>query len=293
MEIPKLNFPPDVRIATDKGAFIVRRRSVDDYQRTLDLAIAYRREVGRYLPGAFGAASVSDSKSFAGTTPSEYRDMLVRGWPEGIEGAEGLDGLVSDRLERFQLQRNVAGAFANVPAHLAGHPASMYDMRVEQSEKRGLTLVVDLCFNCQIDKEIVIQFARKVMRLVAWLQAQQIEIAVYGVVIVIMEGTTYVYPITIREHGSVLQPERIAAMIHPSWLRRAWFSMLEYDAHRGCAVAKSATGAGYGFPTYGNAELYRQIFPDAYAVVMLPKPGDGDPEKTILDAVNLKLKRED
>lgn len=288
MEIPKLTFRPDVTVQTDSGSFIVRHRTIEDYERTLDLAIAHKGK----LPGAYGKASTENGREFAGTNPGEYRNMLVRGWPEGIEGAEGLDGLVSDQLTRFQLQRNVAGSFANVPAHLAGHPAAMYEMRVEQSEKRGLTLVVDLTFNCTVDADIVKQFARKVMRLVAWLQAQQIEIAVYGMVLERMNGQDYCYPITIREHGQVLQPERIAALIHPSWLRRAWFSMLEYDAHQGCRAAQDATISGYGFPRYGNAELYRQILPEAYAVVMLPKPGDGDPEKTIMDAVNLKLRKE-
>jgi hypothetical protein len=177
--IPELNFPPDFVVKTTERHYVVRRRTLDDYARTLDLAISYRD----ILPGARGRASTSGGKQFAGTDPDEYRNMLRDGWPEGIEGAEGLDGLVSDRLERFQLQRNVAGSFANVPAHLAGHPAAMYEMRVAQSEKRGLTLVVDLSFNCLVAQEVVQAYARKVMRLVAWLQAQQIETAVYGTVI--------------------------------------------------------------------------------------------------------------
>src|SRR5690606_13262621 len=239
--IPELNFQPDFVVKTTERHYVVRRRTLDDYARTLDLAIRYKG----ILPGARGKASTGNGKQFAGTDPDEYRDMLRDGWPEGIEGAEGLDGLVSDRLERFQLQRNVAGSFANVPAHLAGHPAAMYEMRVSQSEKRGLTLVVDLSFNCLVTQETVKAYARTVMRLVAWLQAQQIETAVYGTVTVGMNGETYVYPVTIREHGQVLQPERIAAILHPSFLRRAWFSMVEYDAHRGCRAAQDATDCGY------------------------------------------------
>lgn len=287
-KIPDLTFRPDVTVRGGRRNYVVRHRTLDDYAQTLDIAIAHDGT----LPRARGKASTKHPKSFAGTNPDEYRDMLRNGWPAGIEGAEGLDGLVSDRLERFQLQRNVAGSFANVPAHLAGHPASMYDMRPSPSEKRGLTLVVDICFNCEVKERVVRDYARKVMKLVAWLQAQQIETAVYGVIVERLDNT-FVYPVTIREHGQVLQPERIAAILHPSFLRRAWFSMLEYDAYKGCKQAATATAFGYGYPDYGSAELYRQIFPDAYAVVMLPKPGDGDPEKTILDAVNLKLKRED
>src|SRR5690606_21992947 len=173
--IPELNFPPDFVVKTTERHYVVRRRTLDDYARTLDLAISYRG----ILPGARGKASTGNGKQFAGTDPDEYRNMLRDGWPEGIEGAEGLDGLVSDRLERFQLQRNVAGSFANVPAHLAGHPAAMYEMRVAQSEKHGITLVVDLSFKCLVTQETVKAYLRTIMRLVTCLQVDQIEKTVH------------------------------------------------------------------------------------------------------------------
>lgn len=292
-DIPKLVFRPDVTVKTNDGDWIVRHRTLDDYQRTLALAI---ERGGKTLPGASDHASYGQrgvgAHWYGTSSAKQYADMLRNGWPEGIQGAEGLDGLCTDAVDRLQIHRNVAGSFANVPAYLAGHPAAMYEMRISQSDKRGVSLVFDTSFSCGVTGDTVLRYARKVMQLVAWLQTQQIETAVYGMQTVTLGATHYCYPITIREHGQILQPERIAAILHPSWLRRAWFSMLEYDAHQGCPHAKRATSFGYGYPATGNAELFRQILPEAYAVIILPKPGKGDPRKAVEDALNLKLRRD-
>jgi hypothetical protein len=238
------------------------------------------------------------SRDFCGTASlEEYRDMLTNGWQHGVEGVEGLDGLASDASERLAFVRNVGGAFPIVPAHIAGMPNSMLSPTIQKADSvRGLTLVIDTCFNAGVNAETVLSYARTVMRMVAWLMAEQIDVAVYAVVPIMLgqsRSKRVMYVTPIREAGQVLQPERVAAILHPSWLRRAWFSMLEHDYHeRGISDAAPCKG-GYGSVTHANAEEMRAAIPEAYSVILLPKIGQHDPEQAIREAVNLKLKREE
>ncbi|NIO40788.1 MAG: hypothetical protein GTO41_11785 [Burkholderiales bacterium] len=266
----------------------IRHRTLDDVmtaiQESLDREQTY--------------SSRRKDKDFTGTSSlEEYRDMLLHGWDAGVDGVEGLDGLSTDHAEKLCFERNVGGAFPIVPAHLAGMPNSMLSPTIKTADSaRGLTLVIDSCFSYGVETSTIITYAREVMKLVAWLQAEQLEVAVY-VVVPIMLGSNnnkrVLYVTPIREAGQVFQPERIASILHPSWLRRGWFATLEYDYHVRGVKDAACCRSGYGSVTHAKPEELRAAIPEAYSVILLPKVGVHDPAKALREAVTLKLRRGD
>lgn len=281
-------YRPDIVLNKDDGAernATLRWRTVTD----LEDSMQWAKDQNRRL------SSISRGRWSGTDTVEEYQDMLQKGWPEGITGVEGLDGLSTDAAERLTFPRNVAGCFPIVPAYLAGAPDSMLDCRPAKLDSvRGLTLVVDLCVHAGIDNQTVLAYARKVMKLVAWLQAERIDSSVYVSICEHYAGRYYTYIIPVRETGQVLQPERIAAMIHTSIFRRGWFAQIERD-HYDYRLdgGLMCVDGGYGMPSRATADELRLILPEAYSVIILPKPGDGDPEKTLMDAISVKLREED
>jgi hypothetical protein len=285
-------FRPERDLKDKRGNnWTVRFRSIEQYAMTLDRSIEDHSEKNYHA----SKADREMGKNWFGTSSiEEYRDMLRDGWPTGVKDTEGLDGLCTDLIDRFSLVPSVAGAFANVPAFLAGHPQSMYQLRTSQSEKRGVSLVIDSCFSGGLRGETILNYAKSIMRLIAWLQTQQIETSVYVTVPIVFQSKRFIYLTPVREAGQILQPERIAACLHPSWLRRAWFSMVEYEAQvDNCQYSKSGVKSrSYGSVIYNDAEILRQVLPEAFAVILLPKPGEGNPENAVKETLNLKLRRD-
>jgi hypothetical protein len=128
------------------------------------------------------------------------------------------------------------------------------------------------------------------MKLVAWLSAEQIETSVYVVIPIHAKGTRYIYTTPIRQAGDVIQPERIAAILHPSFLRRAWFSMVEHEHYDKQLAGTQICLGGYGQVRECTADEMQSCLPESYSVIMLPKIGTSNPEKAIQESVTLKLK---
>lgn len=278
-----------------KGGWKVRERSLAEYDAALHTVLA-RVECGQ-LTGKHGnvtAMSVKGAKNFTGTrSADEYASMLRYGWPDGVSGmAEALDGITSDQAERLEFVRNVAGAFPIVPAHIAGSPLSMLMPTQQRSDQvRGLTLVINGSYPCMVDSSTALEYARSVMRLVAWLQAERLDAAIYIASAMRLEQTHAVYITPIRSLGSVYQPERIAAACHTSFLRRAWFAMLELEyVDQGLAGA-SACRECYGYPQTLTTEMLRNILPDAESVILMPAVGSHDPTRAVQEAINVRLGR--
>ena len=276
-----------IRDKSRKKVAVLRYRTLENYRATLTTAIKHEKDDTRRGDACRGTAS------FCGTPSAEvYRDMLLNGWQAGVVGAEGLEGLSTDAADRLHFVRDVAGAFPLVPAFLRGAPNAMLRPTPTPVESvRGLTLVIDGSYGAQVNSETVLHYAHTIMRLVAWLSAEQIETSVYVVLPVWAKGNRYIYTTPIRLAGDVIQPERVAAILHPSFLRRAWFSMVEHEHHD-----KSLPGASICLTTYGqareaSAEEMQSCLPEAYSVIMLPKIGRANPEKAIQEAVTLKLKQ--
>lgn len=277
-------YRPDVPIR-DKGGkarAALRVRSVAEMTAALDWSMQDSREL-----------QSKRQSNWSGTmTVEEYRDMLRYGWPDGLADAEGLEGLTSDRDDRLQFVRDVGGAFPVVPAALAGAPDAMLSPRPMPADNvRALTLVIDMAFNCYVNSEDVLKYAQRVMKLVLWLQTEQVDVTVYGVISLNFGTSNYVYCTPIRDPGTAFQPERIAATVHPSWLRRAHFAMCEREYYeygfKECVVCR----AGYGHPKPVQVEQLQTALPEAQSIILLPKPGDGDPLNAVKDSINLKLRR--
>lgn len=231
--------------------------------------------------------------SFSGTRSSaEYADMLRNGWAEGVEGVEGLEGLSTDASDRITFVRGVGGAFANVPAYLSGAPdAMLMPVAAPADSVRGLTLVIDSSFHCGITPQDAKRYAQSIMKLLAWLQAEGIETAVYSVACINgADSKRMLYVSPIRQAGDVMMPERVASICHPSWLRRAWFAMCEQDYHVRQLPGTRCCSGSYGRPATATTEELQQAIPEAYSVILLPKVGSGDPEQAVREAYSLKLK---
>ena len=256
--------------------------------------------------GAWGRQACAGAlpRAWAGTdTAAEYIDMLENGWPTGVKDLTGLDGLTADSPLKLQFQRSVAGAFPLVPEFLAGSPTSMLmPHQMPQESIRGTTLVVDAAFSCGVTADEVLAYATSIMKLVAWLQAERIETAVYAVVSLLPTSYAkrrYTYVVPVLPSGQIFQAERIAAILHPSFLRRGILSMVGQeaflDAEKGGQRFKGSRTIcknSYGSPlTPTTSELLAGI-PEVYSAVLLPKVGEGDPAKAVEESLSLRLQEE-
>lgn len=285
-----MNLRPDVKLAAPDGRkgtpkTIVRHRTPANMADALDWAIVNHGDVG-------DCHSVSGASRFTGTRNAQaYADMLRDGWPEGVQDAEGLDGLSTDTMERLSFVRSVGGAFPLVPAYLAGAPDAML-MPTQQSADnvRGVTLIIDGGFPCSVDADDCLTYALSVMKLLAWLQAEQIETAVYIAICMRWRAGRYVYVIPVRMAGDILMPERIASLIHPSMLRRGWFAIVEYEHYTRNLKGTDMVESNYGYPSIPTADELRAVIPEAYSVIRLPRIGSGDPLKAAQESDTLKLR---
>jgi hypothetical protein len=287
----KPTYRPDREFTNERDQkFTVRYRTKKDMADALDWAMSTSSNRGE-------GASTKSGKWSGTREPAEYVTMLREGWKHGVEDVEGLEGLSSDAAEALEFYRDVGGVFPVVPAYLAGAPDNMLAVRPAPADRvRGLTLVIDSCFDAGVHQNTVLEYAQSVMRLVAWLQAEKVDVSVYSIVPIWFSQKRYVYVTPIRETGEILQPERIASVVHPSWLRRAWFAMIEREGYA-CdgkypGSREAARHGGYGSITQATADEMRAILPEAFSVIMLPKVGRTDPAKAVQDAINLKLRRE-
>lgn len=289
----QMQLTPDltVKAGEGNGKTYIRRRSIFDMTNAMQWAID-ERDARKNRP----RSSVNGTESFCATRSiEEYVGMLRDGWLDGIDGMQTeLAGMTSDAAEQLVFERSPGGAFPIVPAYLSNDPCAMLRPTFNTTDNtRGLTLVIDSCFTGCTATETILEYARTVMRLVCWLQAQRIDVSVYSILPIRMASKRIVYTIPIREAGDVMQPERIASVLHPSWLRRAWFAMVEYeychDSGKSFPECKVCT-QGYGSVTHANVDEIRAGLPDAYSVILLPKPGRGDPAKAVEEVTNLKIR---
>jgi hypothetical protein len=273
----------------------LRNKTYARYPSLSDVERCSREALERHDERGGGRSSVTGTHSFTGTKDMQtFLDMLSNGWPEGIAEAKGLDGLASDHHERLQFERNVSGAFVNVPAHLQGDPMSMLNPVIAPSDNtRSLTLVVDNCYNCNIESNAVLRYAQEIMRVVAWLSAERIECSVVSVTSEKYNGNLYYWVTEVKRKGDVLQPERIATCVHTSFFRRGWFSVMEHEHHEHQLKGSDACLGGYGYSvTPELSDLPTLLDEDVSSIVMLPKADNhGDAGHAIDTAINLKLKR--
>lgn len=291
-------FRHDEKLVLNGKTTIVRHRSISDYLTAMEFVKSEEFKSQLYVD-----ATDNDGSGWNGyKSTDEYAEMLRYGWPEGVQTAHGLEGLASDAAERLSFRRDVGGAFPVVPAFLAGAPDAMLMPHNDINENvRGVTLVIDTSFNANVSGDTVLKYAQQVMQLVAWLAAERIETAVYAVDCVnFYETPNTLYVCPVREAGQILQPERIASVIHPGFLRHAWFNMVEVEAMlsktkgMSCyANSYAAQNSGYGHARHATTEQLAAVLPEAYSVIQLPKPGDGDPTKAVEESVNLKFRHKE
>lgn len=289
-------FKPDVDILDANGdrKAIFRMRTIEEMADSINWSIDRYNSDSRDAIKWASQREESGNRSWYGTpNAGAYLDMLRDGWAAGVEGVEGLEGLSTDRAERLTFNRNVGGVFPVVPAYLAGAPDAMLEVRPAPVDNvRGLTLVIDSSFHSGIKGKTVLEYAQTVMKLVAWLQAEQIETSVYIVQTMDMaDQQRIIYGTPVREAGDAFMPERIAACLHPSWLRRAWFAQCEREYVEYNLPGTGVCRHSYGHPRHATGDEMRKVLPDAYSVIMLPKVGEGDPKKAVQEAINIKLKQ--
>ena len=272
-----MTYRADIVFKDGRKCCVIRHRTIADYAFGL---MRGRRDQRRNY-----------SKAWTGCdTNEEFHELLVKGWPASVRGVEGLEGLTSDQTESLTFSPDVGGAFPNVPAFLSSDPMAMYAVRPQLQERvRGLTLIIDGSYSAMVNMQAVMSYAHTVMRLMAWLSAERIEVGVYIVNCSTLQGPSrYLYVTEVHQQGAVIQPERVAACLHPSFLRRAWHNMLDYEARE---LNLPGSIAGCGQPRIASPAMLRRCLPNAVSIVMLPRISSSNPERAIKEAINLKLRK--
>ena len=268
---------PDVQLEK----WVVRWRSIADIEMCM-----------RWANGRGGGSDTKDKSFTATKSLDEYSDMLKEGWSTGVKGMQGLADMATSATDKLQFKRNLGGAFPLVPAHLANDPASMLEPRIETHENaRSVALVVHNSYSGGTATESVMEYARKVMPLVYWLELEGIQTEVFSSIPTYMDdGVLAIYLTQIRKLGQVMAPERIAAVLHPSYLRRAYFALLEYEYSELSLPGTGCSRYGYGTPSKLPIALWPKVMQDVESVILLPPPGTTDPKLAVEKALNLKIR---
>jgi hypothetical protein len=274
----------DEKITANGRTFVYRRRTLTDI---VDAMRWSNEDSGRPLSSKSGRSSWTGTDSL-----DAYRDMLQYGWPEAMQDRPtDLDDLFTDAADQLAFLPDVAGAFPIVPAYLSGRPDCMLRPVPQPSDRlRSVTLILDGSFNASTEAETVRRHAFSVMALVAQLEAERVEVAVEIVVSTEVRGQAVVYSSPVRQMGEALQPERLAAMLHPSWLRRCWFAQVEYDHYVQKLAHTGQCRSGFGRAAGVDRSMIEAALPEAQCVIVLPKPGRGNPASAAREAINVRLK---
>lgn len=246
--------------------------------------------------GTGGASLCDDSRvEWSGNvTRGETIDLLRCGLNEREQGTEGLDGLVSDSAPSWIIRPNVAGAFPNVPAYLAGHPESMLALMRQSTDKaRKLTLVYSCGYKALVRPKQVHAYRHAVNRLVHWLSANRIACDVFAVdANYLSDGYRAYYIWHVQSADSPLQPERVSMTLHPAFMRRAWFDLLAMEYALYNLPGSASCRGGYGRAIEPRLDILKQALKDydINSLVLLPHISSvDDPDTAIRKSINLKL----
>ena len=236
---------------------------------------------------------------YGGYSHDEFRSLMRNGDSSLVTDilAE-LDIAISDEAPRYEIARAQVGFYPCVPAHLAGQPDAMYQLRMADSpQRKAITLFYNVGFSAGTNSDTVRQYGFEVMKIVNQLNAERVAVNLYGYVYCSVDrGSTCALTIVeVQRSQDVFTPERIAATLPSSFCRRGIFGLWEHMGYaNGDKIPLKMARTNYG--TH-NKELQidalKAALPDldTDSIILVPEVSVHVNPSQIWEPINLKLNR--
>lgn len=181
-------------------------------------------------------------------TVSQVCTALSRGWDGGnLASAAGLETVDLDQSDSGGWDLDVAGSYCSVPDYVTGTPDCM--MRKDAGEAQRRVRLVLFCYmSAGVPASAAMDYARAGSAFAALMLAKGYDVAitVAGVMRSCRAGTVVVRPVKVKEYGQEPDASRIAFSMHPAFLRRVFFAVMESDA----GAPQDVRSGSYGTPPY-------------------------------------------
>jgi hypothetical protein len=230
------------------GGFTYALRPVLSFS---DLDRIYRdRCAGKCAPGSDGAGV-----NFAGWHANDEWDGGLRslesvsralwsGWDAGnLAVSAGLEALDLDQSDSGGWDLDVAGSYCSVPDYVTGAPDCMMRKNAGAAQRR-VRLVLFCYMSAGTPASAAMDFARANAAYAALMMAQGYDVAitVAGAVYSWTSKQVIVRPVRVKDYGQEPDASRIAFALHPAFLRRVFFALMESDAEVPCDVRSNSYG---------------------------------------------------
>lgn len=243
---------------------VVRSGGQDYYLRPAlnfaDLERIYRDRCAGRGPRGSAAASVdfygghADDEWDGGMRSLEaVSSGLRRGWDAGnLSAAAGLEAVDLDQSDTGGWDLDVAGSYCSVPDYVTGSPDCM--MRKDAGDAQRRVRLVLFCYmSAGTPASAAMDFSRANSAFAAIMLARGYDVAitVAGVVRSRKSGQVIVRPVRVKEYGQEPDASRIAFAMHPAFLRRVMFAVMESDGD----VPEDVRSNSYGTEPYRADEV--------------------------------------
>lgn len=175
------------------------------------------------------------------------------GWDAGnLSAAAGLEAVDLDQSDSGGWDLDVSGSYCSVPDYVTGTPDCM--MRKDAGEAQRRVRLVLFCYmSAGTPASAAMDFARANAAFAALMLAKGYDVAitVAGVVQSRKSGQVIIRPVRVKEYGQEPDASRIAFALHPAFLRRVFFAVMESDA----AVPVDVRSGSYGTQPYRADEI--------------------------------------
>ncbi len=182
---------------------------------------------------------------------------------------------------------DICGGSIDIGEYMSGAPNCFITFEQKDSYiLPRLTMYINLCYNCNTDKDTALIFALSSIKIINQLQADY-DIRVIGVISAVETKVIMHDEIILKNYGETLVLNNLAAALHPAYFRRIWFKHLENSGE------KIASGYGRARNHFDMTdELKKDADKATYrdALVISPSiPNDG--KYTLKDCETERLKQ--
>lgn len=159
--------------------------------------------------------------------------LLGNGWQEGSEMVSKEVYSISDVRLSKPVKRtvyDVIGHNASIPRYLQGIPTNMINTKSEQNKQRVINLYWDCSRDVSQTVEHIKRDAIKALQTIRIIESKGYRVNLTVVAAIMMPGLEYYVKVKIKSSTERLNISKVAyPMVHPSFLRRIIFRLIECD----------------------------------------------------------------
>lgn len=200
--------------------------------------------------------SFTGTKQFTGTSSfQEALDILNKGWTVQAEKLSKKLPIstTSDQAKQTKPVYSTVGYQASVPRYLQGIPTNMVNSKKQTQKQKIITINKSIAYSAFWSTQAIEAEGIKALQLVQALEHQGFRVKLNVLWVGQSDKEVVVYKVTIKQPDEKLSVSKIAfPLIHPSFIRRIGFRILETDDR----IKNKSWTFAYGYPAGEERKAY-------------------------------------